>query len=130
MAGMLCACGESQNEPQEAAKRANRFGIQGAGAFEQVDRCSINKFVVEDSAFGQVGISALQEGPACGVVQESLRLEEEHRKEVAPWRRSLCAKAQGPDSTKVSLRSRILGAKAQGLVQVRGTSGARTSTNT
>ena len=130
MAGLLLCLWGEPHEPQQAAKRANRFGIQGAGAFEQVDRCSINKFVVEDSAFGQVGISTLQEGQAFGVVQESLRLEEEHRKEVAPWRRSLCAKAQGPDSTKVSLCSRILGAKAQGLVQVRGTSRARTSTNT
>ena len=84
MAGMLLCLWGEPNEPQQAAKRANRFGIQGAGAFEQVDRCSINKFIVEEAAFGQVGVSALQEGKACGVVQESVRLEEGQRNEVAP----------------------------------------------
>ena len=81
MAGMLLCLPGSPNESQVAS------------AFEQVDWCSIVKFVVEGSAFGQVGISALQEGKARCVVQEALRLEEEQRKEVAPRRRSLCAKA-------------------------------------
>ena len=76
-----------------AAQRANRFGIEGANALEQVNQCSINKFVVEGSAAQQVNNFALQEGQACGVVQGALRLEERQRKEVAPRRRSLCAKA-------------------------------------
>ena len=76
-----------------AAKRANRFGIEGANALEQVNQCSINKFVVEEGAAQQVNNFALQEGKACGVVQEALRLEGRQRKEVAPRRRSLCAEA-------------------------------------
>ena len=93
MAGMLLCLWGEPHESREAAKQARSFGIKRAGAFEQIERCSVNKFVVKERAFGQIGISALQKGTACGVVQESLRSEEEHRKEVAPWRRSLCAKA-------------------------------------
>ena len=103
MAGLLsCLWGEPNESPRQqgfdlvleaAAKRAKMFGIQGAKALEQVDQCSINEFVVEESAAQQVNSFALQEGKACGVVQEALRLEGRQRKEVAPRRRSLCAKA-------------------------------------
>ena len=83
MAGLLLCLWGEQHESQE-----------GACALEQVHRCSINKYVVEGAcALEQVGIGALEEGKACGVVPSSLRLEEDHRKEVARGRRSLCAKA-------------------------------------
>ena len=103
MAGMLlCMWGkqpESQRPqgfdlvPNSAAMQANRFGIEGASALEQVNQCGISKFVVEE------GIArhnfAIQEGKACGVVQEALRLEARQRKEVDPRRRALRARAQG-----------------------------------
>ena len=106
MAGMLlCLWGkqpESQRQqgfdlvPKTAAKQANRFGIKGASALEQVNQCSSsNKFVVEESAVQHVNNWALQEGKACGVVQEALRLEALQRDEVDARRRALRARAQG-----------------------------------
>ena len=93
MAGMLlCLWGERNEPPRQqgfdqvlktAAQRADWFGIEGANALEHV----------EESAAKQVNNFALEEGKACGVVQEALRLEGRQRKEVAPRRRSLCAKA-------------------------------------
>ena len=65
MAGMLlCMWGkqpESQRPqgfdlvPRTAAMQANRFGIEGASALEQVNQCSsIHIFVVEESAVQHV----------------------------------------------------------------------------
>ena len=96
MAGMLlCLWGEPNESPGQqgfdlvlktAAKRANRFGIEGANALEQVNQCSTSKFVVEEGVAQQVKNFALQEGKACGVVQEALRLESRQRNEMAPRR--------------------------------------------